>query len=83
VGGEGEWRPARSLSSLRTAALRGGSGVPPALPFPLSDFEGVCCADGLCGVGRIRSEVQAVPPRGGIVIVTVKASDGGARTVFV
>ena len=66
---------------MRTAALRGGSGVP-ALPFPLSDFDGVCgmrCVDGLCGGGRMRSEVQAVPPRSGIVIVTVKASNGGAR----
>jgi hypothetical protein len=56
----------RSSSSLRTAALRAGSGVL-ALPFPLSDF----CAGGLCGGGRIpmRSEVQAVAvaPRGGIV----------------
>ena len=69
---------------MRTAALRGGSGVL-ALPFPLSDFDGVCtamCADGLWVGGRIRSEVQAVPPRGGIVIVTVKASDGGGEALY-
>jgi len=63
-----------SSSSLRTAALRGGSGVL-ARPFPLSDFEGVWaarCGGGLGGAGRIRSEVQAVPPRGGMVVVTVR-----------
>ena len=71
---EEERRSARSSSSLRTAALRGGSGVL-ARPLPFSDFEGVGatrCADGLCGGGRIRSEVQAVPPRGGMVVVTVR-----------
>jgi len=60
---------------LRTAALRGGSGVL-ALPFPFSDFEGVCvvrCADGLCEGGRMRSDVQAVPLRGGILIVKAQA----------
>ena len=70
---EEERRPARSSSSLRIAGLREGSGVL-ALPFPFSDF----CAGGLCGGGRIpmRSEVQAVvPPRGGIiVIVTVRGA---------
>ena len=70
---EEERRPARSSSSLRIAGLRAGSGVL-ALPLPFSDF----CAGGLCGGGRIpmRSEVQAVvPPRGGIiVIVTVRGA---------
>lgn len=81
---EEERSPARSSSSLRTAALRAGSGVL-ALPFPLSDFEGVCvprCADGLWVGGRIRSEVQAVPLRGGIVIVTVNASDGDGKSQY-
>ena len=66
---EEERRPARSSSSLRIAGLRAGSGVL-ALPFPFSDF----CAGGLCGGGRIpmRSEVQAVvPPRGGIIVIVI------------
>jgi len=64
-------RPARSSSSLRTAALWGGLGVAAAFafPFPFSDFAG-CDKPG----GRIRSdgrdprEVHAVPRlgRGGI-----------------
>ena len=81
---EEERRPARSSSSLRTAVLRGGSGVL-ALPFPLSDFEGACaarCADGLWVGGRIRSEVQAVPLRGGMVIVPVNASDEDRNALY-
>ena len=64
---EEERRPARSSSSLRIAGLRAGSGVL-ALPLPFSDFG----AGGLCGGGRspMRSEVQAVvPPRGGIIVI--------------